>query len=151
MDEEIKRGCASEVLSVKEMTVAAQIPNIGPVTDFVNEILETAGCPMRSVIQLDVAIDELLSNIANYAYRGTDGGDATVRVALLKEPAGVSITFIDTGMQYDPLSKEDPDVTLSAQERGIGGLGVFMVKKTMDDMCYKYENGQNMLTITKLF
>lgn len=61
----------------------------------------------------------------------------------------ISITFSDSGKPYNPLEKPDPDVTLSAEERSIGGLGIFMVKKSMDDMRYEYKDGQNILTITK--
>ena len=99
-------------------------------------------------MQIDIAIDELFGNIAHYAYN-PDIGEATVRVEVTKEPLAVIITFIDNGVPYDPLAKADPDTTLSADERAIGGLGIFMVKKTMDDITYEYKNGQNILTIKK--
>jgi len=99
-------------------------------------------------MQIDIAIDELFGNIAQYAYN-PEVGPATVRVEVQEDPIAVIITFIDNGMPYDPLAKEDPDVTLSAEERGIGGLGIYMVKKTMDDVTYEYKNGQNILKIKK--
>ncbi len=133
---------------MKELTLEATIENVGTVTDFVNEQLEAFDCPMKAQMQIDVAIDELFSNIAYYAYN-PDVGPATVRVEVAEDPLSVIITFIDNGVPYDPLSKEDPDVTLSAEERSIGGLGIFMVKKTMDDISYEYNNGQNILKIKK--
>ena len=136
------------VEKVKELTIDATVENISKVTDFVNEQLEAYDCNMKAQMQIDVAIDELFSNIAHYAY-DPDVGPATVRVETLENPLSVIITFIDNGKPYDPLEKIDPDVTLSAEERDIGGLGIFLVKKTMDDVSYEYKNGQNILTIKK--
>lgn len=133
---------------MKEITLEAKIENIDAVTDFVNEQLESADCPMKAQLQIDVAIDELFSNIAYYAYK-PQTGDATVTVDFTDNPNAVNITFIDGGKPYNPLEKEDPDITLSAEERSIGGLGIFMVKKTMDDVVYEYKDGKNMLTIKK--
>lgn len=133
---------------MKEITVDATIDNIGVVTDFVDEFLEEADCPMKAKMQLDIAIDELFGNIAHYAYR-EETGNATVRVELLEAPKAVCVTFIDSGIPYNPLEKPDPDVTLSAEDRTIGGLGIFMVKKNMDDMQYDYCDGQNRLRIIK--
>ena len=131
-----------------EMTVEASLENIPAVTAFVDERLEELDCPIKAQMQIDVAIDELFSNIARYAYDPATG-PATVRVDVDREPLAVRITFIDHGKPYDPLAKDDPDVTLSAEERQIGGLGIFMVKKTMDDVRYEYRDGQNILTVEK--
>ena len=103
---------------------------------------------MKAQMQIDIAIDELFGNIAHYAYN-PEVGDATVRVEVVEDPLAVIITFIDKGVPYDPLAKADPNVTLSAEEREIGGLGIFMVKKTMDDITYEYKDGQNILKIKK--
>ena len=133
---------------MKELTIAATIENIETVTDFVNEQLEAFDCPMKAQMQIDIAIDELFGNIAHYAYN-PEIGEATVRVEVIEDPMAVVITFIDNGVPYDPLKKEDPDTTLSIEEREIGGLGIFMVKKTMDDIAYEYKDGKNILTIRK--
>ena len=133
---------------MKELTIAATVENIETVIDFVNEQLEALDCPMKAQMQIDIAIDELFGNIAHYAYN-PDVGDATVRVEVVEDPLAVVITFIDKGVPYDPLKKEDPDITLSAEEREIGGLGIFMVKKTMDEIIYEYKDGQNILKIKK--
>ena len=133
---------------MKELNIAATVENIETVTDFVNEQLEAMDCPMKAQMQIDIAIDELFGNIAHYAYN-PEVGDATVRVEVIESPLAVVITFIDKGVPYDPLAKADPDTTLSAEERAIGGLGIFMVKKTMDDIIYEYKDGQNILKIKK--
>ena len=135
---------------MKEITLDATVDNIEKVTEFVNEQLEECGCPMKIQMQIDIAIDELFGNIAHYAYH-PEVGPATVRVEVLKEQPPVVITFLDNGVPYDPLKKEDPDVTLSAQERTTGGLGIFLVKKSMDDILYEYKDGQNILKIRKNF
>ena len=133
---------------MKELTIAATVENIETVTDFVNEQLEALDCPMKAQMQIDIAIDELFGNIAYYAYN-PDVGEATVRVEVTEDPLAVVITFIDNGVPYDPLAKEDPDTTLSAEERKIGGLGIYMVKKSMDEIAYEYKDGQNILKIKK--
>ncbi len=131
-----------------ELTLEATLENIPAVTAFVDERLEALDCPMKAQTQIDIAIDELFSNIARYAYDPATG-PATVRVDVDNDPMAVRITFIDQGRPYDPLAQTDPDVSLSAEERQIGGLGIFMVKKSMDDVKYEYKDGQNILTIRK--
>ncbi len=135
---------------MKELKIAATVENIETVTEFVNEQLEALDCPMKAQMQIDIAIDELFGNIAHYAYN-PETGDATVRVEVTEDPLAVIITFIDNGVPYDPLAKADPNTTLTADEREIGGLGIFMVKKTMDDITYEYKDGQNILKIKKNF
>lgn len=133
---------------MKEMNIEATIDNIPTVTAWVDEQLEALDCPMKAQMQIDIAIDELFSNIARYAYN-PETGPATVRVEVAENPMAVVITFIDQGIPYDPLKQEDPNTHLPAEEREIGGLGIFMVKKTMDDITYEYKDGQNILTIKK--
>lgn len=133
---------------MKELSVDATIENITPVTRFVNGELEQLRCPERVQRQIDVAIDELFGNIAQYAYN-PDVGPATVRVEVTEKPLAVVITFIDHGMPYDPLSRDDPDVHAPLEARTAGGLGIFLVRQTMDDVTYEYKNGQNILTIRK--
>ena len=133
---------------MKELTIATTVENIETVTDFVNEQLEALDCPMKAQMQIDIAIDELFGNIAHYAYH-PDVGNATVRVEVTEEPLAVIVTFIDKGMPYDPLRAVEPDITLSAEERNLGGLGIYMVKKSMDEITYEYKDGKNILSIKK--
>ncbi len=134
--------------TVREMTCEAKVENIPAVTDFVNAVLEEAGCPMKAQIQIDMAIDELFANIAQYAY-APGAGQATVRVTVDPEAKMASVTFVDSGAPFDPLAKPDPNVSLPAQERAIGGLGIYLVKQTMDAVDYAYTDGRNELTIQK--
>ena len=133
---------------MKELTIAARIESIPTVTAGVEEQLEKLDCSRKAQIQIAVAVDEIFSNIARYAY-GPEGGEATVRVETEKDPAAVVIAFIDHGRPFDPLAKPDPDLMLGPEERNIGGLGIYLVKKTMDDVHYEYSGGQNILTIRK--
>ncbi len=133
---------------MKELNLTATVENIETVTDFVNEQLEALDCPMKTQMQIDIAIDELFGNIAHYAYN-PEIGQATVRVEVIEKPLAVIITFIDNGFPYNPLAKDDPDTTLSAEEREIGGLGIYMVKKFMDEITYEHKDGQNILKIKK--
>ena len=131
-----------------DLTILAKVENLDQVLAFVDAELEKLNCPVKAQMQIDVAVEELFVNIAHYAY-APQTGSATIRVQLDEDARTVSITFIDRGIPYDPLAKPDPDVTLSAEERQIGGLGIYMVKKSMDDMRYEYQDGHNVLTIVK--
>jgi len=134
--------------AARELRTEALIENIPAITEFVERELEKLDCPPKARIQLDIAIDELVSNVAKYAY-SPETGPVTVRVEVEKEPTAVILSFIDGGRPYDPLAAGDPDVTASAEERGVGGLGVYMVKRSMDDVSYEYKDGQNILRIRK--
>ena len=134
--------------SLKQLDVQAIDKNLPQVLAFVDEQLDAADCPKKIKIQIDLAVEEIFVNIAHYAY-DPDIGTATVRVDVLGDPPSVDITFIDNGVPYDPLAKQDPNVKLPARERKIGGLGIFMVKKNMDDVKYEYIDGHNILTMKK--
>ncbi len=140
--------CSEAHAQDNELTVEATVENLQKVIDFVNERLELTSCPAKAQMQMDLAVEEVFVNIANYAYN-PERGTATVRTEVSDDPVTVAITFIDRGVPYDPLKKDDPDVTLSADERKIGGLGIFLTKKVMDEVSYEYRNGQNILRIKK--
>lgn len=133
---------------MKELNISATVENIPVVTAFVDEQLEALNCPLKAQMQIDIAIDELFGNIAQYAYN-PDIGSATVRVEVSEDPLVVIITFIDGGIPYDPLKADDPDITLSAEDRPLGGLGIYMVKKSMDAIIYEHRDGKNILSIKK--
>lgn len=131
------------------LTVPAQIEQLDAVLNFVEEQLAPYDVSARIMIQLMVAVEELFVNIAHYAYPPSTVGEAAIDCRFDAADQRVVITFSDRGRPYDPLAKPDPDLTLPAEERPIGGLGIFMVKKSMDQVAYRYENGRNILTITK--
>ena len=134
------------------LNIAEKTENLDQVLGFIDSFLEEQECDMKAMIQIDVAVEEMYVNIAHYAYGVEGGGDAEIRVELdeLYGKRAVRITFIDSGIYYDPLAKEDPDITLGAEERPIGGLGIFMVKKSMDDVAYERKDERNYFTMKKL-
>ncbi len=134
--------------SRNELTIEAVAENLDEVQTFLEERLSETACPPKARMQIGLAVEEIFINIASYAY-APGKGPATVRIEFI--PDGVSVTFTDHGIPYDPLKKADPDVTLSAEERNIGGLGVFLTKKLTDDVRYEYRDGQNILTMAKRF
>lgn len=136
--------------NLKSITVEAVIQNVETVTEFVNAVLEENDCPAKVQMRIDVAIDEIFGNIAYYAY-GNSCGNVTIQIEIEKDLPGIVLTFIDQGMPYNPLENKEPDITLDIEEREIGGLGIFLVKKTMDALSYEYVDGQNVLTLKKAF
>lgn len=128
--------------------IEARTENLGQVQGFVSEQLKRYDCSSRILTQIDIAVEEIFVNIAHYAYESAVGS-TEIRVQVEQDPLCVTITFVDQGVPYDPLKREDPDITLPAEERQIGGLGIFMVKKSMDAVFYDYQDGKNILTIRK--
>lgn len=133
---------------VYEITVPAELERLKDVNDFIVEKLKKLECSARAQVQIEIAIEEIFVNIAHYAYNPVIG-KATVRLSVEEEKEQVSLQFEDEGKPYNPLLREDPDVTLGIEERGIGGLGIYMTKKSMDDVTYCYKDGKNILTIIK--
>ena len=134
---------------MKQLKVKADTAELDNVLSFADAILEELGCSVKAQMQIEIAIEEIFVNIAHYAYPEAEG-EAVISVDSGEGPS-VTITFEDEGIQYDPLKNEDPDITLSAEDRPIGGLGIFMVKKSMDEVSYEYKDGKNRLTIKKSF
>lgn len=135
-------------MKIKEITVDAVISNISVVSDFVNEFLENDGCPLKTIMKIDIVIDEIFGNICKYAYENKCG-KVEIIVGIDEDSNYVSLTFKDSGIKFDPLEHKRPDVSLSAEEREIGGLGIFIVEKIMDEIDYKYQDGKNVLSILK--
>jgi serine/threonine-protein kinase RsbW len=133
---------------MKEITLQAKTENLTAVIDFINAELEANGCPMRTQMQIELAVEEIFVNIAHYAYQPAEG-EALVQCSIGNEPLQATIRFLDGGFPYNPLARDDPDTTLPIEERDAGGLGVLLVKKTMDGVDYEYKDGKNILTIRK--
>ena len=136
------------LFNANELELDAVPENLQELQSFVEEHLEAADCPARAEMQIGVAVEEIFVNIASYAY-APETGKTKIRVEVSEEPVTVTITFLDHGVPYDPLAKADPNTKLPAEERQIGGLGVFLTKKLMDDVSYEYRGGQNILTLKK--
>ena len=129
-------------------TFPAKTESLSDVLGFVEQMLEAFECPMKIQTAVCVAIEEVFVNVARYAYPQGEG-DMTLSIAFDEQSRAVTFCMTDKGVPFDPLAKPDPDITLSAEEREIGGLGIFIAKKTMDSITYAYENGENILTMIK--
>ena len=126
----------------------AKTEALSDVLGFVDLMLEKYDCPMKLQTAICVAIEEVFVNVARYAYKNGEG-DVKLEIGFDKETRKITFVMRDKGVPFDPLKKPDPDITLSADDREIGGLGIFITKKTMDTVTYTYENGENVLTMTK--
>ena len=133
---------------MNELTLEAKRENLDSVLDFVHQALDESQCSPKSLMQLDLAVEELFVNIAQYAYYPKTGA-VTILAEFYAESSEITVTLIDKGIPYNPLSKKDPDMTLAVKERPIGGLGIYMAKNIMDRLSYEYKDGQNILRISK--
>ena len=129
-------------------TFPAKVEALSDVLGFVDRILESYECPMKIQMAICVAIEEVFVNVAHYAYGGGEG-EMTLGIGFDEASRDITFRMTDKGTPFDPLKKPDPDITFSAEEREIGGLGIFITKKTMDTVAYAYENGENVLTMIK--
>ena len=137
-----------EGFRMDKLQITANENNLDAVNEFVNAKLDDVECLPQTRMQIELAVEEIFVNIARYAYR-PDEGPVTIQVTVEDAPIRVILTFIDKGKPFDPLAKKDADVTLPPEKREIGGLGIFLVKKTMDSVKYEYKDGQNILTVVK--
>jgi len=133
---------------MKQLDVTAVKENLPKVIGFVTGMLEEAGCGIMLITQIEVAVEEIFANIVNYAY-SPEVGNATITAGFAEDPHTLIISFADRGKPYDPLSAPEPDKSIPLKQRKKGGMGIFMVKRTMDEMAYEYKDGQNILTIKK--
>ncbi len=133
---------------MKSLIVPAKKEKLDEVVSFINGELEEYDCSMKAQFEIELAVEEIFVNIASYAYEPA-GGDVEVHCEVLRDPLCVMIRFLDAGMPYDPLAKEDADTSPEALEAREGGLGILLVKRTMDDVQYVREDGRNVLTIFK--
>ena len=133
----------------KTITISAETQQLDDVLSFINAPLEALGVSEEEKVVIDIAVEEIYVNIALYAY-DPGRGPVTLRWTLEDEPLSIQIDFMDRGTPYDPLAREDPDLTLSAEDRQIGGLGIYMVRKSMDEVSYEYRDGKNCFMMKKL-
>ncbi|MBQ2642294.1 MAG: SpoIIE family protein phosphatase [Eubacterium sp.] len=138
-----------KTLVYEEKTFIATDAHLAEAVEYLESQLAIVKASPKYVMQMTVALEEIFVNVCNYAY-GTHVGEITVAVKYVPEMNEVRVKFTDSGMPFDPLENEQPDISLSAEERKIGGLGIHMVLQTMDKVTYKYEDGKNILTISKV-
>lgn len=134
--------------TMQELKLEASDETMLEVQESVKNFLRNIDCPEDLLTMILIAVEEIYVNIAHYAYGG-DNGEAVVQMDLERFPDKLKLVFQDHGIPYNPLEKEDPDVNLPADERPIGGLGIYMAKEIMDKMEYRYENNTNILTVEK--
>ena len=134
---------------MNKLTVPAKIESLHVVMDFLSSQLDSVDHDMKARLQLELSIEEAYVNIVNYAYE-SDDGDVVICCNIDESPLKVTMQFIDYGVPYNPLENEDPDISLDAEEKEIGGLGIFLIKKNVDDISYEYHDGKNILTIQKI-
>lgn len=135
-------------MEAQELVVDATDEGFVTVQGFVEELLERLEIPMKLQIAINISFEEMFINIVHYAY--PEGvGKASVRVELLENPRRIVLTLKDSGIPYNPLAKEDPDITASVENRLIGGLGIFMTKKYMDEVNYSHVDGMNVFSMAK--
>ncbi|MBR1395916.1 MAG: ATP-binding protein [Selenomonadaceae bacterium] len=132
----------------EELVIEAVIDNLDEVNLFVHKSIEQFEVSKRTLMQLDLVVEEIFVNIASYAY-SPNTGSVKILLQTDMEHLYISLTFIDSGVPYNPLEQSDPNVNLSAEERDIGGLGIFLTKNLVDDISYQHINGQNVLKFTK--
>ena len=137
-------------MQMDELRLDATIKNLPEVTEFVTASLEEKDCSMKIVMQMELVIEEIFVNVASYAY-APETGAVIVRKFFDEEPRALNLTFIDFGKPYNPLEHKDPDTSLGVDEREVGGLGIFLVKKNVDEISYERKDGQNILSIKKFF
>lgn len=130
------------------VTLKAQTDELDKLMALLETQLEAVDCPMRVIMQFQVAAEEAFVNVAHYAY---DSGDGKVEVSFDVQEHAASLTLADSGKPYNPLVRMDPDITMNAEDRPIGGLGVYLIRKNMDDVTYAYRDGKNVLTMVKAF
>jgi len=133
---------------MEEIKVKAELEQLDTVIRFIDGELDKIGCGLKAKLQIEVAVEEIFVNIAHYAYPDKDG-TTIIRFSFDDQANIATLCFLDSGTPYNPLAREEPDTTLSVEERSIGGLGIFMVKKTMDNIEYEYKDGNNVLTLQK--
>ena len=145
----LELGKNNEGFTMEQKVFNADIAELENVLGFLESKLEQYGCSMKLIYQLNLAIEEVFVNIAHYAYPN-DTGTIDFLIGYNEQDSTVHMTISDYGVKFNPLNKPDPDITLSAEERQIGGLGIFICKKTMDEIYYEYKENKNILLMKKI-
>ncbi|MFO7616871.1 MAG: ATP-binding protein [Bacteroidales bacterium] len=131
----------------KQLILNNQVEELSRVEGFLEELASDWGLPLSLVLSLNLALEEAITNIIFYGY--DDDGPHTILVDFTKASNQLKINIVDDGHEYDPTARPDPDITLAAEERPVGGLGIFLIKKVMDQVEYQRKDNKNHLMLTK--
>ncbi len=131
-----------------KLILTAKIENLNKVFDFLDAQLSSLAYNMKAKLQLELSIEEAYVNISKYAYT-SDKGEVEILSSVDEDPLQITVQFVDSGIPYNPLKTEDPDLFTDTEEKELGGLGIFLIKKNVDNIKYKYHNGKNILTLQK--
>jgi anti-sigma regulatory factor (Ser/Thr protein kinase) len=131
-----------------KLILTAKIENLNKVFDFLDAQLSSLAYNMKAKLQLELSIEEAYVNISKYAYT-SDKGEVEILSSVDEDPLQITVQFVDSGIPYNPLKTEDPDLCTDTEEKELGGLGIFLIKKNVDNIKYKYHNGKNILTLQK--
>ena len=134
----------------KELVTAAKVEKLPVVNEFIECLLADMDCSPKTQMQIELVVEEIFVNIASYAYEGEEG-ETIIRGRIIEDHSGMELIFMDKGKPYDPLARMDPNVNAAMEERNVGGLGIFLVKKNVDAIHYEYKEGKNILSILKNF
>ena len=131
----------------ERIVIANEIGELPRLAEKVEELGDTWGWPLPFTMNINLVLEEAVSNIVFYAY--TDEEKHEIDLLFQMKGNKVSIVIADDGVYFDPTAREAPDLSLSAEERPIGGLGIFLILSSMDSVTYKRENNKNILTLIK--
>lgn len=123
------------------------VDTIPQLNEYIDCICEENGIDMEIAMSLNLAIEEAVVNVMSYAY--PDGAQGEVKIESAVDPNQITFVITDNGIPFDPTAKEDVDITLSAEERPIGGLGIHLIRQIMTHISYERKDGKNILTLSK--
>lgn len=133
----------------KNITVPSKADRLYEVQDFVNSCLSGSGASLKVLMQLQLVVEEVFINIANYAYSPPGSGNVDISCTVEEDVMKVTLKFVDSGPEFDPLKRPDPDLDKDLEDRPIGGLGIFLVKNSVDGLVYRRDGDKNILTVEK--
>ena len=131
----------------KTLTLPNDVQEVPQLAAFIEEVCESNGVDMMTTMQMNLALEEAVVNVMNYAY--PEGTKGYVDISVQTDSSGLTFVISDSGKPFDPTTREEVDTSLPAEQREIGGLGIFLVRKMMDDIKYEYKDGHNILTLRK--
>lgn len=137
----------SKIISHRSITLTNDVQEVPRLNVFVDEVCEDMGCDMETTMRMNLAIEEAVVNVIDYAYPSGTVGSIDINVTIYDNH--MEFVISDSGTPFDPTKKEDVDISLPVEERRIGGLGIHLVRQLMDKINYERKDGRNILTLIK--